>query len=356
MTNTFNVNDYWLKRGETYFHEERLALEYHRVQERFLFDILRESRVPPRRILELGCGFGRITRLLAEQFPQARITALDLSPDQLANAKTYCTGLNNVSFEQYDFYSGQPFPGSDYDLVIAIEVFLHHPAHIVRGLLGRLSSISQLIVNIDWSEDWRWKTPEHVWIHDYPALYREAGLACAAFPLPQRVEGKLQKLFIAGAQLAPGLFALEQKVAHASQAAETANATAFADLSSPERWLQSLQLAQEDILKIIPSGSSFILVNEDQWGPEQTFPGRRTYPFLEKNGQYWGPPPEDVTAIAELQRLRVSGAGFIVFAWPSFWWFKHYSGFCQHLHDSFPCLLDNERVVIFSLNPSYAKQ
>jgi SAM-dependent methyltransferase len=354
MSENFNVNQYWLKRGQTYLQEERLALEYHRVQERFLFDILAQSQIPLRKILELGCGFGRITKLLAQHFPQAQITALDLSPDQLANAKAYCTGASNISFAQYDFYSGQPFPGADYDLAIAIEVFLHHPAEIVRGLLGKLSSDSQMVVNIDWSEDWRWKTPEHVWIHDYPALNRQAGLACATFPLPQKVDGKQQQLFVAGRHLTPELLAIEQKVAQAAQDAQIAQAQAPADLSSPELWLQSLQLAQEEILKVIPPGSSFILVNDDQWSGDLFFPDRRAFPFLEKDGRYWGPPADDATALAEFQRLQQAGAGFIVFAWPSFWWLKHYSVLCQHLRQTFPCLCDNERLVIFRLNPSHA--
>src|SRR5262245_25651361 len=114
MSETFNVNKYWLKRGQTYIEEPRLALEYHRAQERFLLDVLRRGQVPMKSILELGCGFGRITKLLAENFPAAQITALDLSPDQLDNARRYCAGCANVVFQQYDFYSGQAFPGADY--------------------------------------------------------------------------------------------------------------------------------------------------------------------------------------------------------------------------------------------------
>ena len=61
----FDVNEYWLRRGKTYVSEERLASEYYRRQERFLLDRLLSARLPMQRILELGCGFGRITRLLA---------------------------------------------------------------------------------------------------------------------------------------------------------------------------------------------------------------------------------------------------------------------------------------------------
>ena len=81
MSDSFNVNEYWLKRGREGAPEDPRYAEYHRLQEHFLFDKLRKAQIPMRNLLELGCGGGRITRLLAEQFPAARITALDLSPD-----------------------------------------------------------------------------------------------------------------------------------------------------------------------------------------------------------------------------------------------------------------------------------
>src|SRR5436189_3719477 len=103
MNSDFDVNRYWLERGATYL-TEGLPKDYHRLQERFLCDVLRAGQVPMGRVLELGCGFGRITRLLAGEFPRAQIHALDLSEDQLANARRLCAGCDNVTFGQYDFY------------------------------------------------------------------------------------------------------------------------------------------------------------------------------------------------------------------------------------------------------------
>lgn len=212
MKTSFDVNQYWLKRGQTYIHEGRLGLEYHRVQERFLFDVLREGRLPMKKIVEVGCGFGRVTRLLAENFPTAQITALDLSPDQLANASEYCAGHANIVFTPYDFYSGEPIPAAGCDCAFAIEVFLHHPETVIRALIGRLKASSEYVVNIDWSEPWPAKTPEHVWIHDYAKLYAEAGLECANFALPEKVDGKQQVLFVAGRELPVELVELEKKL------------------------------------------------------------------------------------------------------------------------------------------------
>src|SRR5262245_51538644 len=126
MSEAFNVNQYWLKRGKSYI-QEVLPQDYHRAQERFLLDVLDAGRVPLHKVLEIGCGFGRITKLLVQRFPETQITALDLSPDQLANARHYCGEPVKITFQQYDFYSGAPFPGSSYDAAVAVEVFLHHP-------------------------------------------------------------------------------------------------------------------------------------------------------------------------------------------------------------------------------------
>src|SRR6186713_1303090 len=134
MSTTFNVNEYWLERGKTYMQETRTPAEFHRLQERFLVDILNGGGVRMEKVLEIGCGFGRITRLLAERWPDANITALDLSPEQLANARRHCGIDPRINFEQFDFYSGAPFPGNNHDTVVAIEVFLHHPPELVGQL------------------------------------------------------------------------------------------------------------------------------------------------------------------------------------------------------------------------------
>jgi len=65
MSDEFNVNEFWLNRGREGSAEEPRYAEYHRLQEQFLLQILRQGPLPMRTIIELGCGSGRITRLLA---------------------------------------------------------------------------------------------------------------------------------------------------------------------------------------------------------------------------------------------------------------------------------------------------
>ena len=355
MQSSFNVNEYWLQRGRNYLHEN-LPQEFHRLQETFLIDVLRSSGIPLASILEVGCGFGRITRLLASSFQDTKITALDLSPEQLENAKRYCGQQSNISFQQYDLYSGKPFPGAGYDIMVAIEVFLHHPRPIVLGLFRRLAAVASHLINIDWSEHWPWKTAEHVWVHDYSRVYREAGLQCATFVLPEKVDGKQQKLFVGAKTISPAIRRLEEEAA--SSLAKNSTATSEASLGSQAAfdaacWPQDLELAMKEILRTLPSGWTFILVNDDLWGNEsRALNTYRVLPFIERDGQYWGPPVNDGHALSELQRLQREGASHIVFAWNSFWWLDHYRGLHEWLRLNCTILLETPRVKIFRLPPS----
>jgi hypothetical protein len=114
-------------------------------------------------------------------------------------------------------------------------------------------------------------------------------------------------------------------------------------------FIERLEIAVKELATLIPLGQSFILVDDNQWGVNGEVVGRYPIPFLEHNGEYWGPPEDDDTAIRELHRLRHSGASFIVFAWPAFWWLDYYKGFHDYLRSKCRCCLQNERLVIFDL-------
>jgi hypothetical protein len=113
-------------------------------------------------------------------------------------------------------------------------------------------------------------------------------------------------------------------------------------------WEERLQIAIQDTAISIPAGASLILVDENQWDCEG-LSQFRLLPFLERDGNYWGPPADDSTAIKELERMRQAGASFIVFAWTTFWWLDYYAELRNYLRATFPCILRNSRLVVFDL-------
>ena len=119
-----------------------------------------------------------------------------------------------------------------------------------------------------------------------------------------------------------------------------------------EGWVPMVRRATDDIDDLVPPGDVFLLVDNGQISSYLAIHAR-ALPFLERDGQYWGPPADDATAISELERLRQAGASFIVFAWPAFWWLDFYSKFHDYLRSHFACTLQNERLVAFDLREQF---
>jgi predicted O-methyltransferase YrrM len=121
-------------------------------------------------------------------------------------------------------------------------------------------------------------------------------------------------------------------------------------ITASELWNHRLRLCKQDLEALIPPEDAFILVDQN-FGSDQLGRNGRAMPFLERDGQYFGPPADDATAIREVERLRDSRAAFIAFVWPALWWLEHYSAFHHHLRSSYRCVLENDRLVVFDLWP-----
>jgi hypothetical protein len=129
----------------------------------------------------------------------------------------------------------------------------------------------------------------------------------------------------------------------------TAELTPDPDVLKEVAWLHEMQIALEEVAAVIPVGATLILVDEERWGGGQALRGRRTLPFLERDGLYWGLPPDSATAISELERLRTFGAQYLVFMSPSFWWLDYYGAFRDHLR-RYASLASSELVRVIALN------
>ncbi len=114
-------------------------------------------------------------------------------------------------------------------------------------------------------------------------------------------------------------------------------------------WWPRVQASLDEILGIVKAEEAFILVDDDAWGTNDVVFGRQRLPFAERDGMSWGPPGDDDEAVAEVERLKKEGAGFLVFAWPAFWWLEFYQRFAHYCRQSFPRLLENDRLLVYDL-------
>src|SRR5947207_899217 len=86
-------------------------------------------------VLEVGCGVGAQTVILAQRSPGASFISIDLSAESIAEAarRTRRAGLTNVEFRQADIFA-LPFDEASFDHVFVCFV-LEHLARPVEALV-----------------------------------------------------------------------------------------------------------------------------------------------------------------------------------------------------------------------------
>jgi ubiquinone/menaquinone biosynthesis C-methylase UbiE len=73
---------------------------------------------PNSRVLDVGCGSGSMSRLIARSFPQAEVIGVDVREQYLdfARARARDEGIRNLTFQSGDVFA-LPFPDASFDLV-----------------------------------------------------------------------------------------------------------------------------------------------------------------------------------------------------------------------------------------------
>jgi SAM-dependent methyltransferase len=93
-----------------------------------LVDLLHSDTTYPAgsNVLEVGCGVGAQTLILARRSSDARFTSIDMSAESIAEAKRRvdAAGLTNVRFEQADIFA-LPNKADSFDHVFVCFVFEH---------------------------------------------------------------------------------------------------------------------------------------------------------------------------------------------------------------------------------------
>jgi len=104
----------------------------------------------PRKIVDIGCGTGNSTELLAARWPDATIIGIDTSADMLRQARERLPGQ---SFIETNVAHWVPPDGTD--LLFANAIFQWVPGHLkqLQRLLGKLPSGGVLAVQIPDSGD-----------------------------------------------------------------------------------------------------------------------------------------------------------------------------------------------------------
>ncbi len=132
-------------------------------------------------VFEFGCGFGRMTKLILDNFDINDYTAIDVSIDQINNAKKQ--GMDKVKFYQsmiLDFSTERKF-----DLVFGTKVLMHIPEKQIIPTIQKLISFSKKhIINLDsYEPNLTHGLARHCFNHNYMEIYTDEGLDVKTFPV-----------------------------------------------------------------------------------------------------------------------------------------------------------------------------
>ena len=119
---------------------------------------------------------------------------------------------------------------------------------------------------------------------------------------------------------------------------------------TPSSRLTAERMAQTRIAlcQSLPADLPFILIDEEQLRSD--LPHAKVFPFLEREGRFWGAPEDDHAAIAGLENLRGRGARYLALIWPTFWWLERYPAFADHLRRNFQTLRDDALLKVYDLS------
>ena len=96
--------------------------------------LLRQISFPCNNILDIGCGTGEFTRLLAKQ--AENVVAIDLSPNTIKIARQRSREYTNINFQVADIMQWE-FPKEHFDAIVSIATLHHLP---VEQLLPKLQA------------------------------------------------------------------------------------------------------------------------------------------------------------------------------------------------------------------------
>ena len=165
--------------------QQYLQFEDHRL--RPAVDLLaRIAQAAPHTVVDLGCGAGNVTRLLAQRWPDADIVGVDNSPEMLAKARAANADLPRVRFVTGDLATWAPETPVD---VVYSNAALHWlPAHdaLFARVIAMVAAGGTLAVQMPDN----FRAPSHTAIADIAqsprwraqlgALVRDAPVATAA--------------------------------------------------------------------------------------------------------------------------------------------------------------------------------
>jgi SAM-dependent methyltransferase len=178
--------------------EEKLQIEFNRWAEQGRGEGMEEDHLPitepvlemmelqpQHRVLDMGCGAGWATRLLAARVPQGSVVGIDISDGMIRRAQQASRQFSNITY-QVGSAESIPCNSNFFDRILSVESFYYYPDQqraldeLIRVLVpgGRLFILINLYKENPYSLRWvgALAVPVHALSeNEYAAMFRKHG-------------------------------------------------------------------------------------------------------------------------------------------------------------------------------------
>ena len=139
MNNISQVDEFYNSISKSYTESIQRCVPRYREMLESLFAYLKPD-FEPKSILELGCGTGNLTHFLTAKYPNAKITAVDISTECINECKIRLPE-ENIEYINSDFRDLE-LPENSFDLIVS-SISIHHIDDSAKGILFRKIYSSQ---------------------------------------------------------------------------------------------------------------------------------------------------------------------------------------------------------------------
>lgn len=134
----FDPSAYWEKNGGKIYYDTFHSNDGERNEDKFL-DYIQKHK--PRRIIDIGCGYGRYLKSIRNKFPNIELYGSDISSTQIAYAKKYLStdNINLLISDSTKF----DFQNKFFDLSIGYSLWEHIPPKNFSIVYNEICRISK---------------------------------------------------------------------------------------------------------------------------------------------------------------------------------------------------------------------
>lgn len=121
-------------------HTQRLPEIYNQEAEFLIQEI---SFIKPESVLEIGCGYGRILKLISEKLEIKKLVGVDFSFKMLNKGKKYLSSKQKIDLIFADVTEKLPFDKNEFDLVFSSQVLMEIPPLKVNKAIEEMLRVTK---------------------------------------------------------------------------------------------------------------------------------------------------------------------------------------------------------------------